>query len=279
MHPALHDRADRTFGHLLRNWRTTRRLSLLELALASRVSQRHLSFLESGRAQPSRPMVLQLAATLDLPLRECNVLLAAAGFAPHYRESRLGSAQMAPIEAALKRALTYHEPYPAVVVDRDYDIVLENRAFAALIALLGPRARWAASCCPRGRPNLLYLTFHADGARPYIRNLEEIGPALVQRAYRDYALTRGAASGAFLDTLRAAVDIPAAWQAAEVPNVPVLPLVLAKDGLELELFSLIATFGTPADVTTDELRIETFYPASPATEQVLHAMSASAAAD
>jgi transcriptional regulator with XRE-family HTH domain len=279
MDPVRHRPSEPTFGQLLRAWRATRRLSQLELALASRVSQRHLSFLESGRAQPSRPMVFQLATTLDLPLRECNVLLTAAGFAPHYRESRLGSEQMAPIAAALKRSLAHHEPYPAVVVDRDYDIVLENRAFATLIALLGPRERWVASCCPRGVPNLLYLTLHAHGARPYIRNLDEIGPLLVQRAYRDYALRRGTATGAFLEALRAAVDIPATWPTAEVPSSPVLPLILAKDGIELELFSLIATFGTPADLTTDELRIETFYPANPATEQVLHAMSAGVAVE
>ena len=258
-----------SFGALLRHWRTNRKLSQLELALESAVSQRHLSFLESGRARPSQQMVMQLAEVLEVPLRDRNSLLNAAGFAPFYRERGLAERDMAPVQDALLRMLAHHEPYPAVVVDRDYDLLLENRAFTAMLGVFGdPAAVWAA-CCPQARPNLLRLTFHAAGARPFILNFDEVGPFMLQRVYRELAATHDSKAMAFIEELRHDPSIPAHW--INAPSVtaspPVLPLVMGRDGVELRLISMISTFGTPYDITTDEIRVETFFPEDAATEK------------
>lgn len=261
-----------SFGALLRQWRTSRKLSQLELALESAVSQRHLSFLESGRARPSQQMVLQLAEVLEVPLRERNSLLTAAGFAPFYRERGLSDEVMAPVQDALTRMLAHHDPYPAVVVDRDYDVLLENRAFTAMLGLFGDAAAVWAACCPDGRPNLLRLTFHAAGARPFIRNFDEVGPFMLQRLYRELAAANNDKALAFIEELRHDPAIPAQWMTATSPLTsapPLVPLVLGRDGVELRLISMISTFGTPYDITTDEIRVETFFPEDAATEQLL----------
>lgn len=264
-----------SFGALLRQWRMARKLSQLELSLESAVSQRHLSFLESGRARPSQQMVMQLAEVLEVPLRERNTLLTAAGFAPFYRQRGLADADMAPVQGALARMLAHHEPYPAVVVDREYEVLLENRAFNRMVGLFGePGAVWAA-CCPHGGRNLLRLTFSANGARPYILNFDEVGPTMIQRVFRELAETRTDTGLAFLEELRRDPAIPAHWVQPTATNVapPVLPLVLGRDGVELRLFSMISTFGTPYDITTDEIRVETFYPEDAATETLLQALA------
>ena len=264
-----------SFGALLRHWRAARKLSQLDLALESAVSQRHLSFLESGRARPSQQMVMQLAEVLEIPLRERNTLLTAAGFAPFYRQRGLSDRDMAPVHGALARMLEHHEPYPAVVVDRDYDILLENRAFTRMLGLFGDPAQVWTACCPGGRPNLLRLTFHAAGARPFIRNFDEVGPLMIQRVYRELAATKSDTGLAFLEELKSDPGIPPHW-VQPLPGTtapPVLPLVLARDGAELRLFSMISTFGTPYDITTDEIRVETFFPEDVATEAVLKALA------
>jgi transcriptional regulator with XRE-family HTH domain len=264
------------FGALLRQWRTSRKLSQLELALESAVSQRHLSFLESGRARPSQQMVLQLAEVLEVPLRERNSLLTAAGFAPFYRERGLSEQDMAPVQDALTRMLAHHDPYPAVVVDRDYDVLLENRGFTAMLALFGePAAVWAA-CCPDGRPNLLRLVFHNAGARPFIRNFDEVGPFMLQRLYRELAAAKNDKALAFIEELRKDPSIPAQWMTANASlgaAPPLVPLVMGHDALELRLISMISTFGTPYDITTDEIRVETFCPEDAATEALLKQLS------
>ena len=266
-----------SFGALLRHWRTTRKLSQLDLALESTVSQRHLSFLESGRARPSQQMVMQLAEVLEVPLRERNSLLTAAGFAPFYRQRGLSDRDMAPVQDALNRMLAHHEPYPAVVVDRDYNVLLENRAFAALIGLFGDPAQVWAACCADGPANLLRLMFHAAGARPFIRNFDEVGPLMIQRVYRELAATHNDQALSFIEELRRDATIPAQWVNA-IPTTaspPVLPLVLGKERVELRLFSMISTFGTPYDITTDEIRVETFFPEDAATERLLKSLSMS----
>ncbi len=264
-----------SFGALLRHWRTNRKLSQLELALESTVSQRHLSFLESGRARPSQQMVMQLAEALEVPLRERNSLLTAAGFAPFYRERGLAERDMLPVQDALTRMLAHHEPYPAVVVDRDYDVLLENRAFTAMIGLFGDPATVWAACCPDGRPNLLRLTFHAAGARPFIRNFDEVGPFMLQRLYRELAAARNDKAMAFIEELRHDPSIPEQWISATpaTTSPPVLPLVMGRDGVELRLISMISTFGTPYDITTDEIRVETFFPEDAATETLLKSLA------
>ncbi len=256
------------FGGLLRQWRTQRKLSQLDLALHSEVSQRHLSFLESGRARPSQQMVMQLSEALEIPLRERNTLLQAAGFAPFYRQRGLAEADMAPVQDALTRMLNHHEPYPAVVVDRDFNLLMENRAFVRLMSLFGDPADVWLACCPDGGRNLLRLTFHAAGARPYIRNFDEVGAIMLLRAYRETLANSSPGIQAFLAELRRDPSVPAHWHnnLSTLSLPPVLPLALGGDAGELRLFSMISTFGTPADITTDEIRVETFFPADSASE-------------
>jgi transcriptional regulator with XRE-family HTH domain len=261
------------FGGLLKTWRTTRKLSQLDLSLNSNVSQRHLSFLESGRSRPSQAMVMQLSEALDVPLRERNTLLQAAGFAPFFRQRNLDDASMRPVYEALSRTLKHHHPFPAVVVDRAFNVVMENDGFKTLVGLFGdPDSLWAA-CCPSGVRNLFRLTFHAEGARPLIRNFDEIAPLMLQRAWRD-TFAGDADLHSFIDELRHDPSLPAHWLVPDPSAVPapVLPLVLGRDKAEIKLFSMISTFGTPQDVTTDEIRMETFFPADDATEQLLRSL-------
>lgn len=268
-------RPDASFGGLLRHWRTQRKMSQLDLALESEVSQRHLSFLESGRARPSQQMVMQLSEALEIPLRERNTLLTAAGFAPFYRQRGLSDADMAPVQDGLLRMLEHHEPYPAVVVDRDFNLLMDNRAFRAMIGLFGDADAVWRGCCPDGEPNLLRLTFHPQGARPFIRNFNEVGPVMLLRAYRETLAGSSEPIRRFIEEVRQDASVPAQWHIAAPGAVPppVLPLVLGLDGLELRLFTMISTFGTPHDITTDEIRVETFFPADQATEQFLRKLS------
>ena len=176
------DLSDLAFGRVLRETRGARKLSQLDLARAAEISQRHLSFLESGRARPSRAMVLQLAESLDLPLRSRNRMLVAAGFAPVFPQRSLDSPDMAPVRQALERMLQHHEPFPALVMDRAWNILMANRAMERLFAMLGdPAALWRR-VCGEG-PRIMYkLTFHPEGLRPLISNMDEVGPALLARA-------------------------------------------------------------------------------------------------
>ncbi len=263
--------APEAFGSLLRRWRTQRKLSQLDLALESDVSQRHLSFLESGRARPSAAMVMQLAEALEVPLRERNALLTAAGFAALYHERALDDATMSPVLDALERMLRHHEPYPAVVVDRDYNLLMENPSFGRLLALFGDVATVWRACCGDGPRNLLRLSLHAAGARPFIRNFDEVGAGMLLRAYRETQSHGSPAIRAFLDEMRRDPAIPAQWHVPPPGSVlpPVLPLALGRDGVTLNLFTMISTFGTPVDITTDELRVETFFPADDFTEAFL----------
>ncbi len=274
MAPTNSDTQAPGFGSLLKSWRASRKLSQLDLALNCAVSQRHLSFLESGRSRPSKAMVVQLAEALEIPLRDRNALLTAAGFAPFYRQRGLDDEDMAAVHDALTRMLEHHDPYPAIVIDRDYNVLLDNRAFTNLISLFGdPEALWQA-CCPDGVPNLFRLTFHAQGARPLIRNFDEIAPLMLQRAWRE-TLDAGSAAHAFIEELRHDTSLPAHWHTPDptTPPPPVMPLVIGQDDLEFRLFSMISTFGTPSDITTDEIRVEMFFPADPATEQLLRRLA------
>lgn len=247
------------FPDLCRYWRRARHQSQLELAGRAGISQRHLSWLETGRSHPSRAMVLRLAQAMDLPLRERNALLNAAGFAAVYRESTLDEPHMAPIRRALDAVLGHHEPFPAIVVDRRWNRVLGNRAADLMLALGGAASPGAAPF------NLAAATLAPDGLRRFIRNAEVALPLFVQRL-RSEALGSGdvAAIAQVEALLRDAGDLPAPALPGD-PLVPVIPLELQFGDLELALFSVISTFGTPQDVTTDELRIEAFYPSDDAT--------------
>lgn len=263
------------FPGLLKSWRASRRMSQLDLSLSCGVSQRNLSFLESGRAKPSQRMVLALSDALDVPLRDQNTLLVAAGFAPRFLESTLDETTMAPVREALTRTLEHHEPFPAVVINRHYDLMLQNRAFGALMGLFGDAdAMWSA-CCPEGPRNLARLTLHPAGARPYIRNFADIAPTLARRLQRDLADDDGPLA-AFLASLQDEPIFAGDTGDPDLPDagMPVVPLVLGQGEVELHLFSMISTFGTPQDVTTDEIRVETFFPGNPDSETLLRQLAA-----
>jgi transcriptional regulator with XRE-family HTH domain len=265
------------FGRILRQWRRTRGFSQLELALAAEGSQRHISFLESGRARPSREMVLRLATVLDLPLRAQNVMLVAAGFAPLYQARELADPAMHQVRKALECMLRQQEPYPAMVIDRHWNLRLGNEAAGRLMAwLMAPRgARTFPG--PDGPLNLLRLLFHPDGVRPLVRNWPEVAGHLVERLHREAIIDgQSDATLALLDELLTYPDVPRAWQ---VPNwealqAPVLTVELAKDDLTLCFFTTITTLGTPHDITLQELRLECFFPADEATERDIEVLGA-----
>jgi transcriptional regulator with XRE-family HTH domain len=248
-------------GELLRRWRRLRGLSQLGLALEAATTPRHVSFVESGRSQPSRAMVLRLARVLDVPLRERNQLLLAAGYAPLYGETGLDGDQAAEVRAALERMLAAHEPYPAVVMDRHWDVTGANGAAGRFFAwLLGPRAREPA--------NVVRLMFAPDGLRPHVANWEAAAEALMQRVHREaVGGVIDPATLALRDEALAQPGVPAAWalpDPARVP-LPVVPITFAKDGLVLSYFSAVTTLGTPQDALLQEIRIESFFPADEAT--------------
>jgi transcriptional regulator with XRE-family HTH domain len=266
------------FGFLLRGWRNTRKLSQLELALQAGISQRHLSFLESGRARPSREMVLGLTETLDVPLRERNNLLTAAGFAPVYRQRDLAGAEMEPVRKALELTLRHHEPYPAVVVDREWNMVMTNAASLRLFGQLGdPVAMWTRAC-GHGPQNVMKVTFHPQGLQPYIANWDSLGLHMLNRLRREAAAAPQSGSSTLLKEILGYPTVPEHWKVPdwEKPLTPVLPMEVRKGELTIRMFSLIASFGTPQDITVDELRVETFFPADPDTERLMQQLAKAA---
>jgi transcriptional regulator with XRE-family HTH domain len=253
------------FPHLLKTWRQKRRMSQLELALSSGVSQRHVSFLESGRAKPSRSMILQLSETLEVPLRERNDWLTAAGFAPVFKARPLDDPQMSQVMGAVKMMLANHEPFPAIAIDRAWNIRMSNKPFEMLGAMMGADL-WTRVGGPNR--NLMRLFFHPNGIKPFVANWRAIAPLLWHRAQREAEALGGHEMKVVLSDLSQHQDAETLWAAEDAALVPVLPLAVEKDGVRISLFTVIATFGTAQDVTADELRIESFFPADKATEQL-----------
>ena len=262
---------DSGFPLLLKTWRQRRRLSQLELALSSGVSQRHVSFLESGRAKPSRSMILQLSETLEVPLRERNDWLTAAGFAPVFKARPLDHPQMNQVMNAVRMMLTNHEPFPAIAVDRAWNIRMANAPFDLMNAILGADVWQRVGGAQR---NLMRLFFHPNGIKPFVTNWTAIAPLLWHRAQREAEALGGQEMQQVLTELGQYQDADTLWPANDTALVPVLPLEIEKDGVRISLFTVIATFGTAQDVTADELRIETLFPADAATEQLFRAASA-----
>ena len=266
-HPSAGRRDGGALGELLRDWRAARGMSQLDLALRAGFSTRHVSFIETGRTQPSRQALLALAETLDVPLRERNRLFEAAGYAPAYRQTPLAAAEMAHLRGVLQFILDRHEPYGAVVLDRYSNCVMGNPSAARLLgALIEPPLLTEGA-------NLLRAVFHPEGLRRWIVNWPEVSHHLLSRAKRDLAaLKDDPASVALLAELgeyAGRVDAPAhgAVRAADL----LLPVHIRKGDLDVRLFSTIMTLGTPQDVTLQELRIETFFPADGASEAALRA--------
>ena len=251
------------FPGLLREWRQKRRMSQLDLALTSGVSQRHVSFLESGRANPSRTMVLQLSETLDVPLRDRNAWLTAAGFAPVFRTRALDDPQMTQVMSAVRMMLTAHEPFPAIALDRAWNVKMANASFERLGAMMGEDI-WDR--VGGGEPNLMRLFFHPNGIRPFIINWRAAGPLIWRRALREADAVGGQEMKAVLDDLAPLQDQDMLWSPADTSLVPVMPFELLINGLNISMFAVVATFGTAQDVTADELRIETLFPADAVTE-------------
>jgi len=267
------------FGSLLKAWRAARRYSQLELASETQVSQRHLSFLESGRANPSRDMVLHLAQVLRVPLRERNELLVAAGFAPLYPERALDDTGMAAIRLALETTLRHHEPFPALVVDRQWNVVLHNAAVDRLIGLLGEPARVWKKVDPAGGRNLMRLTLHPKGLQPLVVDWPGTATALLMRLQAEVqANPANTGLQELLVDLRALPGVPSAGHTAGAQSsmqVPVLTLKLRQGNATLEFFSMICTFGTALDLTADELRLELLFPSDDITAQFLLARGSS----
>jgi transcriptional regulator with XRE-family HTH domain len=254
-----------TFPQLLRIWRSRRRLSQLELALESGVSQRHLSFLESGRSRPSRAMILELTETLSVPLRDRNTWLLAAGFAPVFRSRPLDDPQMTQVMSAVRMMLANHEPFPAIAIDRAWNIRLSNGPFDALVSRIGPDL-WTR--IGGEQRNIMRLFFHPDGIRSLVVNWATIAPLLWHRVQREAEALGAREGNEILAELGRYVDAESLRVAEDTALLPVLPLVMEKDGLRVSLFTVIATFGTPQDVTADELRVESLFPADEATERL-----------
>jgi len=263
--PSAPPTASRSVGDLLREWRQRRRMSQLLLAAEAEISTRHLSFVESGRAMPSREMVMHLAERLDVPLRARNALLIAAGYAPLFRERPLSDPQLSAAREAVELVLKGHEPYPALAIDRHWTIVATNNALSPLVAGASPDLL-------KPPVNALRLSLHPDGIAASIVNWHAWREHVLARLQRQIDVSAD-------DTLRALRDELAAYPpppGAEVPdagdsplNQIAVPLRLRTPLGELSFFSTTTVFGTPVDVTLSELAIEAFFPADPQTAAAL----------
>ena len=252
-------------GDLLRYWRDVRGMSQLGLSLEAGVSQRQISFIESGRSVPGRDTLLTLAQTLDVPLRERNALLLAAGYAPMYSEAPWNAQEMHGVVRALERVVRQHEPFPAIVMDRHWNVLMTNDAaprffgcFIDMAAREGPR-------------NMLHLIFDPQGMRPFVADWETVSRSLLQRVYREsvgHMVDDG--TRRLLDELLAYPDVPRDWNThhgrSAAPTMPVIPIGFVSEGAVLRYFSMVTTVGAPQNVATQELRLECMFPADDETE-------------
>jgi transcriptional regulator with XRE-family HTH domain len=252
-------------GDLLRYWRDVRGMSQLGLSLEAGVSQRQISFIESGRSVPGRDTLLTLAQTLDVPLRERNALLLAAGYAPMYSEAPWNAQEMHGVVRALERVVRQHEPFPAIVMDRHWNVLMTNDAaprffgcFIDMASREGPR-------------NMLHLIFDPQGMRPFVADWETVSRSLLQRVYREsvgHMVDDG--TRRLLDELLAYPDVPRDWNThhgrSAAPTMPVIPIGFVSEGAVLRYFSMVTTVGAPQNVATQELRLECMFPADDETE-------------
>jgi transcriptional regulator with XRE-family HTH domain len=249
-------------GDLLKQWRGLRGRSQLDISVDTGISQRQISFIENGRSVPSRSTLMGIAQALEIPLRERNELLLAAGYAPLYSDAAWNSDEMKSVSKALARMLAQHEPYPAIVMDRYWNVLLTNdaapRFFNCFIDM---------SMRPSPR-NMLHLMFDPTGMRPFIANWEALAKALIQRVHRE-------AVGHIVDQktkdlvtdLLAYPDVQSHWRAPETLSaLPMIPMSFVKDGAMMNYFSLVTTVGTPQTIAAQELRVECMYPADDETE-------------
>jgi len=264
--PALRtvERSSESFGSLLQYWRKARSLSQLALSTEARISSRHLCFIETGRASPSRDMVLRLADVLDVPLRSRNALLLAAGFAPVFAESTLNAPELAIVRSALDAILKQQQPYPAVVMNRSWDIMTTNAAAEHFFGFL------LEGRTPPEQPNVLRLMFHPEALRPLVRNWSRVAETLIRRAHRE------AVGGVPDEQLKAVLaeihsypGVPQTWRSSDpaLPLLPIIPITFVKGERVFSYFSTVTILGTPQDITAQELRIECFFPADDQTRR------------
>jgi transcriptional regulator with XRE-family HTH domain len=262
---------------MLREWRRMRGMSQLALALNADLSQRHVSFIESGRSRPSREMVLRIAETLDMPLRARNELLNAAGFAPVYPERPIDDAEMESIREALRHVLSHHEPFPAMVLDASWNVIMRNQTSARIIAHCVDEAA-IIERAPDKKLNFIRMMFAADGMKPHIRSWELTAPILIARLRRE-ALANGASHAT---TLLEEVSRERSYDGRKTLLTsldgaslsPTIPLELEIDGTILRLFNMLSTFGTPQDITLQGLRIEMSFPVDETSDAFLRSWQA-----
>lgn len=263
-----------TFGAQLRSWRLARRVSQEVLATRAGVSARHLSFVETGRSQPSREVVLALAGALEVPLRERNTLLAAAGFAPAYRASALDGDELAHLRRAIDHVLAQQEPYGAVVVDGRWNILRMNAGAARVFGHFPPTSAAGVAAAQ----NLLMGIVHPDALRPYLVNWDDVAGHVIARLHYELAARPGDDQlHQLLARVLAVPGVPAAWR-VPVPGRSAAPFVFAHlraPTLEVRLFTMLTSIGTPLDVTAEELHIETYFPADDASDAALRALAPS----
>lgn len=266
----------KAFGDLLKQWRRARRVSQLALAAEAEVSQRHVSFLETGRSSPSREMVIHIATVLDVPLRDRNTMLAAAGYAPAYPQRSLDEPDLDQVRHVLELILDAHEPFPAYVIDRAWNMLLANRAAGSLVARLIDPAD-----VPLFGGNLIRLTFHPKGLRGSVANWEAAAVSLLDRLEREVA--ERPTDQVLADLLSEVRDYPDIGDLPDRPLIPqgsdlLVPLHIHADMLDVRLFTTIATIGAPYDVTLEELRLETLFPADEESEAALRDLATADAA-
>lgn len=252
-------------GPLLREWRDRRRRSQMDLALEAGVSPKHLSFVETGRSRPSPELLLTLARHLDVPLRERNSLLLAAGYAPRYHETAIDDPTSQHVRASLERLLRTHDPYPGVVLNRRWDIVLANDAASTMVAAVPAELMMPA-------PNVFRFSLHPDGVAAFTLNFDEWATYLISQLRR-LVLTTGdhdlAALEAEVRGYPNVVELLDRLAPDDAEPQLLVPCRLMVGGAELSLFTTLTTFGTPRDITLDELAVELFFPADDATEAIL----------
>jgi len=260
--------ADR-FGRLMKDWRSHRRLSQLELSLKSGLSQRHISFLETGRSAPTRTSLLTLCDALDVPLRERNALLQAAGFSAAFAEQSLDDADMALFRRALQATLDFHEPFPALVLDGRWNLVLANQGalrffsrFVDLGTVLGGGAEF----------QIVRLCLDGDGLRPFIDNWQDLARSFLQRARRALVLNpRDDRLAGLVEEILATPGVPESWRRPDwsTPPAPAIELVMTLEGRQYRFFTMLAHFGAAQSVTLEELSVESFFPADEETRRLL----------
>ena len=257
-------------GRLLQQWRQVRGKSQFTLALDARVSARHLSFVESGRSNPSRDLVLRLADALEIPFRERNDLLTAAGYAQVFRETGLTAPELAHARKAIELILQHQEPYPAVVMDRHWNLVTANQAATRFFRLM------LEGVSPPNPPNVVRLMFHPQGLRPRVANWEAVAEALIRRVHREaVGGVPDDATNQLLAEVRAYPGVPASWPDTDAGTtmLPLIPVQFRKGKLALDFFSTVTTLGTPRDITLQEIRIECFFPANETTARAAQALA------